>query len=237
MGSLHERRRIFLIAAGAAGAGALLTAGACAMANAVKAPARRKGEEEVSPVEDLMREHGVLRRVLLVYEEIIRRVEQHEPFPPDALSSAAGIIRSFIEDYHEELEEHFVFPRFEEAHEHVELVKVLWAQHDAGRPVTAAIQALATPTAARSNADRTKLLASLHAFIRMYRPHAAREDTVLFPDFRALVGEAEYAKLGDVFEAKEHALFGPKGFEGVVAEVAQIEKALGIHDLAQFTPR
>ena len=30
-------------------------------------------EEEVSPNEDLMREHGVLDRVLLVYEEAMRR--------------------------------------------------------------------------------------------------------------------------------------------------------------------
>jgi hypothetical protein len=36
---------------------------------------------------------------------------------------------------------------------------------------------------------------------------------------------------------EEHALFGARGFEGVVAQVAQLETALGIHDLASFTPR
>src|SRR5437868_12741073 len=31
------------------------------------------GEDDVAPAEDLMREHGVLNRILLVYEESIRR--------------------------------------------------------------------------------------------------------------------------------------------------------------------
>ena len=77
---------------------------------------------------------------------------------------------------------------------------------------------------------------ALRLFIRMYRPHAAREDTVLFPAFRSLVSTHEYAALGEEFEEKEHALFGEDGFERVVAEVAVLERTLGIHDLAGFTP-
>jgi hemerythrin-like domain-containing protein len=183
-----------------------------------------------------MREHGVLRRVLIMYAEIIRRLEQQEPVPVDVLAAAAGIIRHFIEDYHEKLEEDFVFPRFEQAQQQVGLVNILRDQHKAGRCVTDAIQALATPAAVQGSAERQKLATALRAFGGMYAAHSAREDTVLFPPFRALVGEAEYDKLGDVFEDKEHALFGPKGFEGVVGEVAQLEAALGVNDLGQLTP-
>ena len=35
---------------------------------------------------------------------------------------------------------------------------------------------------------------------------------------------------------KEHELFGADGFEKNVAEVARLEKIVGIYDLAQFTP-
>src|SRR5438046_1090448 len=35
-------------------------------------------EEDVSPAEDLMRVHGVLKRVLLIYGEAIRRLEANE---------------------------------------------------------------------------------------------------------------------------------------------------------------
>lgn len=69
-------------------------------------------EEDVSPTEDLMREHGVLKRVILVYREALRRLATREDLPPETLAGAARIIRVFIEDYHEKLEEDFLFPRF-----------------------------------------------------------------------------------------------------------------------------
>ena len=84
--------------------------------------------------------------------------------------------------------------------------------------------------------DRAALITYLRAFTRMYRPHEAREDTILFPAFQALVSEKEYKELGQQFEGKEHELFGKEGFEGQVAHVEQIERKLGIYDLAQFTP-
>jgi hypothetical protein len=65
----------------------------------------------------------------------------------------------------------------------------------------------------------------------------AREDTVLFPALRDIVSKQEFGALGEDFEKKEHQLFGEGGFEKIVERVATIERALGIYDLAQFTPR
>ena len=142
-------------------------------------------KEEVSPGEDLMREHGVLNRVLLIYEEGLRRLEGQEDPRTDVLASAAALIRRFIEGYHEKLEESQLFPRFEKAGKLVDLVTVLRQQHTAGRGVTGEVVKLAVPGV--SGADRARLAASLRKFIRMYRPHEAREDTVLFPAFHDLV--------------------------------------------------
>src|SRR5579875_1327723 len=69
--------------------------------------AKEDEEEEVSPNEDLMREHGVLKRVLLIYREIIRRIDAKQEYPPNVVLAAAKLIRTFIEDYHEKLEEDF----------------------------------------------------------------------------------------------------------------------------------
>ncbi len=52
-------------------------------------------EEEVSPAEDLMREHGVLKRVLLVYEEAAARLETNKDVPPDVIPAGANLIRRF----------------------------------------------------------------------------------------------------------------------------------------------
>jgi len=46
----------------------------------------------------------------------------------------------------------------------------------------------------------------------------------------------EFDALGEEFEKKEHQLFGEDGFEEMVDRVASIEMALGIYELAQFTP-
>jgi hemerythrin-like domain-containing protein len=193
--------------------------------------------EEVSPDEDLMREHGVLDRILLIYGEVLIRLHEGQTVPPEVLTSGAGLVRRFIEDYHEKLEEEYLFPRFEKAGKLVELVQVLRQQHQAGRRLTETIKNRA-PAAMRKNADDQKaLLEAVHGFIRMYRPHAAREDTVLFPAFRSLVSLHEHDALGEEFEDKEHALFGEDSFTKIVDEVAQTEKALGIYDLAQFTPQ
>jgi hypothetical protein len=71
----------------------------------------------------------------------------------------------------------------------------------------------------------------------MYRPHEAREDTILFPTLRKIISKNEYYSLGEDFEDREHKLFGEDGFETMVEKVASIEKQLGIYELWQFTPK
>jgi hemerythrin-like domain-containing protein len=203
---------------------------------AAAAEPKKNGEEEVAPPEDLMREHGVLKRVLLIYGEVLRRMDAKQDFPPEALADAASVIRSFIEDYHEKLEENFLFPRFEKANQLVELVKVLRDQHQAGRRVTDVTMRLANLGALKNDSERVQLADSMRQFIRMYNPHEAREDTVLFPAFHKIVTPHEFDSLGEDFEKKENELFGADGFEKMVDKVAGIEKRLGIYDLSQFTP-
>lgn len=225
-----DTRRAFL--------GTLVTAGtvlaaACAPGNRLRhaSEAAATDEPDVGPAEDLMREHGVLNRLLLVYDEVARRIDAREPAPAAPLASAARIVQRFVEEYHERLEEEFLFPRFERAGRHVELVAVLRLQHERGRALTARVLA----ASAGGTLPRT-VVQPLRRFVRMYRPHEAREDTVLFPAFRRLVAEREYDELGERFEDEEHRRFGARGFEGIVDEVAAIERSLGIDDLGRFTP-
>jgi hemerythrin-like domain-containing protein len=222
-------RRQFL--AGVAGAGALLVS-----ATAARAEAKRgNGGGAIPPTEDLMREHGVLRRILLVYEEAIRKLPSGDAAVVDVIAGAANIVHRFVEGYHEKLEEDFVFPQLEKAGKLVDLTQTLRIQHAAGRKVTEAIRE-ATKQKALGPERRQSLTTSLQAFVHMYAPHAAWEDTELFPAFRQLYTEAELDRLGERFEAQEHKLLGGGGFEGSLKEVGDLEKALGIHDLSKFTP-
>lgn len=200
---------------------------------------KEEGEEEgqkVSPPEDLMQEHGVLKRVLLIYDACRQHLMNKESFPVEAIKNSANIIRTFIEDYHEKQEENYLFPRFKKANQLTDLVNVLYQQHQAGRRVTDEIMQL-TNQVNRSDAENQKLIQLLLAFNTMYNPHEAREDTVLFPAFREIVSKHEYDSLGEEFEKNEEKMFGKGGFEKYVDKVAGIEKSLGIYDLAQFTPK
>lgn len=196
----------------------------------VEVPKKEQGESEVSSNEDLMREHGVLNRILLVYEEAERRIAAKQQFDPAIIGNAAGLIKSFIEDYHEKLEENHLFPRFEQAGKLIELTVVLRAQHAMGRRVTERLLASA------KSKDLKMMAESLQQFVRMYRPHEAREDTVLFPALHQLVSPHEYDSMGEEFESIERKTFGGDGFEMAVDKVTQLEKQLRIYDLSQFTP-
>jgi hemerythrin-like domain-containing protein len=195
---------------------------------------QHKEEEKVSTNEDLMREHGVLKRVLLAYDEISRRIHANQDFSPQAVTDGAMIVRKFIEDYHEKLEEDYLFPRFRKAGKLVDLVDTLYAQHQAGRRVTDRV--LATAVSLKTPQDRDRLAGDLQAFNRMYAPHEAREDTVLFPELHKIISEHEYDSLGEQFESIERKTFGGDGFDIYVDKVTSLEQQLGIYDLKQFTP-
>jgi hemerythrin-like domain-containing protein len=226
-------RRDFLIGTSAvAGSTLVVPFSALAAQKTPKKSAKKKEEEEedVSTNEDLMREHGVLNRVLLIYDEAIRRIQAKEKFDLAVLTKSAGIIKSFIEDYHEKLEEDHIFPRFEQAGKLIELTTNLRAQHAMGRRVTEGILASA------KSGDNETLHKLLAAFNRMYRPHEAREDTVLFPALHKVVSKHEYDAMGEQFEGIERKTFGGDGFDMAVDQVTELEKQFGIYDISQFTP-
>ncbi|MBV8758897.1 MAG: hemerythrin domain-containing protein [Deltaproteobacteria bacterium] len=171
----------------------------------------------VTANEDLMREHSGLRRILFIYQAAA-------PKGDDAsVLACAKLVRRFVEDYHEHTEETYIFPRLETGTLQP-LVATLRLQHQAGRRLTD--QLLANP----------KDTKAIEEFIRMYQPHAAFEDTLVFPAWKKAVGKKAYAELGEQFEAEETKMLGKQGFEHVLAEIAQIEKNLGIADIGIYTP-
>src|SRR5690348_4028696 len=130
-------RRQFLAVTTALGVGTLgLSPGQARGDDKPKDDKKDQPQEDVGAAEDLMREHGVLNRILLIYEEGLRRLRAKEEVSPDVFLKPATLVRKFVEDYHEKLEEKFIFPEFEKARKLADLVKVLKGQHEAGRKVT-----------------------------------------------------------------------------------------------------
>jgi hemerythrin-like domain-containing protein len=197
-----------------------------------------KGEGgEVTANEDLMREHGVLRRVLVLYREISPKLEAApDSVDAAALGAAAALFRNFGEHYHEQLlEEQHIFPAVRKAGgEGAGLIDTLLAQHQRGRVITDYVIDR-TKSGRIGSADGNPLARALTAFARMYEAHTAREDTVIFPAFKASLGQKAYDEIGEQFEDIEHQTFGGDGFDIALKQVSDIESRLGLAGLDGFT--
>jgi hemerythrin-like domain-containing protein len=246
----QESRRIFLFSTTMAGAS--LVMGACRKPDPPRPePAAASGEpthttagteakkaedtEEVSATEDLMREHGVIRRVLVLYRESALRLRSKGNVPPAALRDAATLIRTFGEDYHErQLEEAHLFPALKKAGGPAAAeIDPLLAQHARGRELTEIVLAATQKPIGAASAE--PLARSLEAFARMYESHAAREDTIVFPAWKKTMSKSQLDDMGELFESIEHKTFGKDGFDDAVDKLASIERAFGFEP-AQLTP-
>src|SRR6266513_1877729 len=124
---------------------------------------------EVTATEDLMREHGVLRRALLVYSAAAIKLRSNpSAIPPDALQKTAKLFQAFGEEYHEKkLEEAFIFPAVKKAGgEAATYADILIVQHNRGREITDYIISV-TQCAKLGPGNAEPLAKSLEAFVLM----------------------------------------------------------------------
>jgi hemerythrin-like domain-containing protein len=217
-------------------AGGLILAAPVAFTEAFGRDTKKPGADEAAPPpEQLMRGHAILARVLLIYENGLRRAGQGEDIDPAVFTRAAEITKRFIHDHQEKMEEELVFAQFKKAGRMVELVGVLASQHAAGAKVTDKI--LAAAPQARNKEPREAMGRDVQALIAMYRPHMAREATDVFPTLRHLVTADEYGEIADEMVKRERQVVGADGFEKVAKQVAEVEQVIGIQDIGVFTPK
>ena len=179
-----------------------------------------------------MREHGILEARLVGLQRGVRSnfdARRLQPFLQMRCKKTAKLFQAFGEDYHEKkLEEAYIFPAVKKAGgEAGNYPDILVAQHNRGREITDYI--LSVSQSAKLGASNAEPLAkALEAFVLMYRHHAAREDTIVFPAWKETMTEKQLDEIGEKFEDIEHEQFGEDGFEDGVKEISSIEKSLGL---------
>lgn len=238
----YLNRRCFVAVSALTGAGSILRNDFAAtksvlqesLSNQSDEPKERQMEMEVTAIEDLMREHGVLRRILIVYSESANRLRRARADIYEPISQAAELFRTFGENYHEKaLEETFIFPVVSKlGNETSQYPSILIAQHQRGRQITDYILNAAKT---KEPGDVQQLASAMDSLVRMYRPHAAREDTVVFPAWKQTLTKEQLDEMSEKFEDIEHDQFGKDGFDKAVSQIAAIEQQLGLADLSQFT--
>jgi hemerythrin-like domain-containing protein len=226
---LYERRRWLL-----ATTGAMLLA-APALAQQAPPSKTKATEGGITATERLMRDSGVLLRILSIYEAGGRRLGGGEDIEPIIFTQAAEVMRDFVHGYHEKQLNEQVFPRFKKAGRMVELVDVLMTQHAAGQKLTTTILDLAPKSATK--AERQSMIDAMQASIVLYRPQVARELTDVFPTLRTLATPNEFDELSAALDKNEAEKIGKEGFDKMAKKVEALEKRIGINDLTTFTPK
>jgi len=212
---LQELNRRGAIALAAALATGTVAGGLLVPARASDKTGADKGlaaDDDISATEDLMREHGVLRRALIVYAELASRLQAgRRDLNLAALGDAAKLFREFGENYHERiLEEQYVFPEVRKTGAPNEkLVEVLLAQHQRAREMTAYLERVASR--GKIGPDAQQLSRALAGMSRMYHAHATWEDTVVFPAWTKTQSKSRLDELAKKFEEMERQQFGKDG--------------------------
>ncbi len=227
---MRDVRRRFLKMAGAAGLSGV--------GMAVGGTARGGGsEEDWRPIsEQLMLEHGIVHRMLLVFDEIADRLESGDELP-SAVNASANIVDEFIESYHEELEEKLIFPALEQAGEHSGMVDELRRQHEVGRELARQGYYLLGQGQLTDAGRRGKLVSTFRDYARMYRAHAAWEDTVAFADLRNVMDKENFREVSRKLKGIRADKLGEDGVENSLGRLQRVERALGIANLSSYVGR
>lgn len=215
---------------------ALRTALAQTANGAPAVPARRPDVvTELEPTEELMHQHGLLRRATRLLDLGAQRLAAGKPFP-QALGGAASLFRRYGVEHHErKLEEGYVFPDLRGADARlVRLTDVLVEQHRRTAEIVDAV--IAATRATLSDDDIAPLADSLRGLRAMHDYHTAVEETIVFPTWRSAVDARRYRQVRAAFTSAGQRSFGRDGIEGGVKQMEALENALGAGDLAATTP-
>lgn len=204
-------------------------------------PMKSKGEaleEKVAtPIENLMKEHGIIMRILAIYDRVVSDEASGKALNVSAINRTTIICRDYIGKHHDACEERYIFPRFREANYIVEIINELHNQHVAALLITKQMSLLSSAGGSLDKNSTRKLTDYCTAISRMYRPHMAWEQTIVFPTFYDIVSMEYVRDIQKEMEAEEQQILGDTGFRGLVGRLSEIEKEVGTYDLRNYTPK
>lgn len=201
-------------------------------------PPGKFGEERpsISPTELLSREHAIMERLMIVLESGVARIADGEAVDLFPINHAAITIKTFGTDHHMVDEEQFIFPKLLEAGTMDSLIDTLELQHDKGREIIGRIIEMTRAGHLDDLGQLNELAGYCMSFVIMYRPHAAWEETVVFPALYDIATENYIDNIKMRMRDEERSLMSDPGLHRLMDNLRKIEKAAGTSELGRFTP-
>lgn len=158
----------------------------------------------------LQQEHELVVPFLDALEAAARRLESRQqtsstPLRPSFFLDASEFISCFIDGCHHTKEEGLLFPALEAAGvpQLGGLMGEILAEHDECRRLSLQMRACAERLASGDAGSRATLAWNTLAFIRLIRPHLAKEESALFPFADKKLSPDQQRDLGEEFERLE----------------------------------
>lgn len=210
----------------------------CMVQVAPQRPPGRFGEETVliSPTEMLSRDHAIAERLILVFESMIARIADGEKSDLRPINMAALMLKEVVAEHHMKDEERLIFPRIEASGQYGDLVKTLRLQHDRGRAIIDRIIDMTQKGSIENLGEMNEMVNLCLSFAIMYRPHAAVEETVIFPALYDFSSNDEILNIEAIMRGEEKGLMKNEQFRRVLDSLAEIEAQAGTADIRRFTP-
>jgi hemerythrin-like domain-containing protein len=193
-------------------------------------PQARADGKHVGAIESLTRGHGLLIRSLRIYDTAVARSGKGEAVDPVLVKTTADLVLHYFHDYHEPMEEKYIFGPLELHKKCFSSIQVLKMQHGTSYELNQRISKLAG-----SGKLTPEALGYMSGFSKMYTHHSSWEDTVIFPAFDAEEKRSDIDSLAETFANEERKILGSDAFESFLGKIADVEKQLNIYDLAAST--
>jgi hemerythrin-like domain-containing protein len=142
------------------------------------------------PIRMLMEEHKLIKRLLALVPEMVRRLEL--PKDKELLRMAVEFIRMYADRFHHAKEEEILFKFFDESSQ---IIQAMYTDHIAGRNHVKAIL-----EAVDAN-DPAKAKEHLLAYRDLLSDHIRKEDEILYPWMDGKLSTAQVGKMYGDFMA------------------------------------
>jgi hemerythrin-like domain-containing protein len=178
-------------------------------------------------LDDLTSEHRLIERMIAALEQAAAALRRGASVSPDALTAAIEFVRGFADGCHHGKEERLLFPVLAAKHRMLRdgPVKVLTAEHEAGRTLMRDLEQAVTQIRDGKPAGAGAAANAIEQYVRMLHKHIAKEEQILFPVAEQVIAPAEAVELAERFSEHEAAQ-GIGVHERYEALVRRVEAAI-----------
>ena len=178
----------------------------------------------MNPTEELMKEHRVIERMLVVVSKAADRLNAGQKVDRDVFVGAADFLKNFADRCHHGKEEKLLFVKMVERGVSGEVgpIAVMLREHEDGRAHVRKIAELSSKEV--DDRSRSELVNHVKAYANLLGQHIQKEDKILYPMADQLLTSDDQDELEKGFLEVEEKVMGPGVHERYHHMIEELEK-------------